>query len=167
MGYVHDTHTSIYIPPTFMLPYGAEWTEDRGTVPGTIAKCRAADPVTSQLYIPITAFSNTSSNKGSLLKSIEVDYENKISPCVSVTLTLTKITRGVEGAPNVVSAIPISVNLSGANSVTVQKHKIIGTVTTPAYILNTEYYIAVLEIAGDLTGTTYVHCAVANITFRA
>ncbi len=173
MGYVHDTHMSQYIPPTTMLPITGTWTEAAGQVAGTICKHKAAAAETSVVYIPIPIPSNSavdasgSPTKGSLIKSIEVDYEILVAACTSVTAALTKIKRGIDGAVAVVSTIETTQDLAAAvAAATVDQHKLIVTVTTPFYIENDEEPILTMTFVAAATTTLDVLGAVANYTAK-
>lgn len=165
---IHDTHMSQYIPPTVMMGITGTFTQAAGAVAGTIAFHRAAAAQTSVIYIPITLPSNSSILKGALLKSIEVDYENLLATCTSVTFGLSKVTRGADGAVAVVSAVTVTQSLTAATTAAAQDQcKCTVTLTTPAYIDNDEYYILTMTIVAGGTVTNDVLCAVANFTLRA
>jgi len=167
MGYVHDTHMSLFIPCTAMLPITGTWTEAAGAVAGTICKHKAAAAETATVHIPIPLPSNASADKGSLLKAIEVDYEVKVAACTSVTATLRKITRGADGAVAVVSAPTITQDLAAAtDAADVDQHKLTVTLTTPAYIDNDEEYKLEIAFVAAATTTLDVLGAVANYTAR-
>jgi hypothetical protein len=165
---------SQYIPPTAMMPITGTWTEIAGQVAGTIAKHKAAAAETSIVYIPILLPSNSavdasgSPTKGSLLKSVEIDYEVLVAACTSVTAALTKIKRGADGAVAVVSTQASTQDLAAAtDAADVDQHKLTVTVTTPPYIENDEYFILTLTIVAAATTQFDVLAAVANFTFRA
>jgi hypothetical protein len=166
MGYVHDTAMSQYIPPNAMHYVTGTWTQAAGAVAGTIAMHKAAGAETAVVSVPICIPSNSVAGKGALLKSIEIDYEQLLAGTTSTTLTLNKVTRGADGAVAVVSAVTITVNLDATTSKSQDQHKIIGTLSTPAYIDNDEYYIAVLTFVCGGTVTLDVLGAVANYTLR-
>lgn len=173
MGYVHDPNMSQYIPPTAMMPITGTWTEVAGQVAGTICKHKAAAADTSVVYVPIPIPSNSGVDasgvpqKGSLIESIEFDYEVLIAACTSVTAALTKIKRGADGAVAVVSTITATQDLTAAtDAADVDQHKLILTVTTPFYIENDEELIATLTIVAAATSTVDVLGAVANYTAR-
>lgn len=167
MGYVHDTHMAQYIPPTAGHYVTGTWTQAAGAVTGTIAMHKAAGAETAVVNFPIMLPSNSVSTKGAMLTSIEIDYEQLLAGTTSTTLTLNKVTRGADGAVAVVSAVTITVDLSATTSKSQDQHRIIGTVTTPAYIDNDEYYLAVLTFVCGGTVTLDVLGAVANFTYRA
>ncbi len=167
MAYVHDTAMSQYIPPTVMLPITGTWTEIAGQVSGTICKHKAATAETAVVYIPIPIPSNGSALKGSLLKSIEIDYEILTAACTSVTAALTKITRGADGADAVVSSVAVTQDLTASSDAAdVDEHKLTVTLTTPAWIDNDEYYILTLTFIAAQTTEIDVLAAVANYTAR-
>ena len=165
MGYVHDTHMSQYIAPNMMSFVTGTWSDAAGQVAGTIVKTKAAGAETTVVNVPLVVPSNSSVLKGSMIVSIELDYEIRTSAATSVTLSLVKVTRGADGADAVVSTITGTQLLTPATTAaTVDEHKDKFTVTTPAYIDNDEYYIlkatavcaagTVLEVLGAVVNYT-------------
>ncbi len=167
MGYVHDTSMSQYIPPTAWHYATGTFTQVAGSVAGTIAINRAAANETSVITIPILLPSNSVALKGAKLASIEVDYEVKGAEPTSLTWTLNKVTRGIEGAVAVVAAVTKTNTVADAAAKTVDQHKQVITLTTPAWIDNDEYYLLELSlVAGAGGGTEKFLAAVANWTLR-
>ena len=166
MGYIHDT-LSLYIPPTWMLPITGTWTETAGQVAGTISKHKAAAAETSNLYIPIPLPTRDNAEKGSMVDTIEVDYEITVAACTSVTATLTKVTRGANTAVAVVSTVPSTQDLAAAvAAATADQHKLTITVTTPEYLDPDEYYILQIAFVCAAGSVLDVIGAVANYTAR-
>lgn len=167
MGYVHDTHMSQFIPPTAMMGVTGTFTLAAGAVAGTIAYHRAATAQTSVITIPIPLPSNSSTQKGAYLRSVEVDYENLLATATSVTFGLNKVTRGANTAVAVVSAVTVTQDLTAATTAAAQDQcKCTVTLTTPAWIDNDEYYLLTMTIVAGATVTNDVLGAVANYTLR-
>lgn len=173
MGYVRDTNVSLYIPPTAMMPITGTWTEAAGAVAGTICKHKAAAAETSVVYIPIPLLSSGAVDvaglpvKGSLIESIEVDYEVLIAACTSVTAALKKIKRGANLAVAVVSTIASTQDLTAAtDAASVDQHKLTVTVTTPVFVENDEELVLTLTCVAAATTTLDILGAVANITLQ-
>jgi hypothetical protein len=170
-GYVHDTAFSQFIFPTSMICITGTWTEVAGQVSGTVVKHVAATDETSTVYIPILIPSNSVSGKGSYLKSIEVDYEILVAACDAVDALIYKVTRGADGAVAVVdNAVAFDYDTghdTAAERYDVDQHRMTLTLTTPAWIDNDEYYMAVLAFNKAATTTVDVLGAVANYTLRA
>lgn len=167
MGYVHDTNVSQYIPPNLAHCVTGTWTDIAGQVAGTIARHKAAAAETTTINIPLIIPSNAAALKGSLLKSVEVDYEVLVAAATSITLSIVKVTRGVDTAVAVVSAPAGTQTLAAATTAaTVDQHRDAFTLTTPVYIDNDEYYF--LKIVAVCAATTQLDLlgAVANITLR-
>lgn len=164
----HDTHFSQYIPPTVMMGVTGTFTLAAGAVTGTTAYHRAAAAQTSIITIPVVIPGNSSANKGSLLKSIEVDYENLLATATSVTFGLNKVTRGADGAVAVVSAVTVTQSLTAATTAAAQDQcKCTVTVTTPEWVDNDVYYLLTMTIVAGGTVTNDVFAAVVNYTARA
>ncbi len=166
-GYVHDTAMSQYLSPTSWSYVTGTFTHAAGQIAGTICMHRAAANETSVITIPIKLPSNSVSGKGSYLKSVEVDYEVLVAEPTSITWTLNKVTRGVEGAVAVVAAVTKTNTVADAAAKTVDQHKQVITLTTPAWIDNDEYYLLQCSIVAGAGGTTEDFLgAVANFTTR-
>ena len=173
MGYVHDPNMSQFIPCTAMMPITGTWTEVAGQVAGTICKHKAATAETAIVYVPIPLPSHSGVDaggnavKGSMIESVEFDYEVLVAACTSVTAALTKIKRGADGAVAVVSTITTTQDLTAAtDAADVDQHKLIMTVTTPFYIENDEELVATLTCVAAATTTLDILGAVANYTAR-
>jgi hypothetical protein len=112
--------------------------------------------------------SNAVALQGVKLASIEVDYEVKGAEPTSLTWTLNKISRGVEGAVAVAAAVTKTNSLADAAAKTVDQHRMTISLSTPAWIDNDEYYLLELSlVAGAGGGTEKFLAAVANYTMRA
>ena len=167
MGYVHDTSMSQYIPPLLFHCVTGTWTDIAGQVAGTIVRHKAATAETSTINIPIIVPSNSVALKGALLKSVELDYEILVAACTSVTLSIVKVARGIEGAVAVVSAPAGAQTLTPATTAaTVDQHKDVFTLTTPEWIDNDAYYF--LKVVTVAAATTQIDLlgAVANYSLR-
>jgi hypothetical protein len=80
---------------------------------------------------------------------------------------LNKVTRGADTAVAVVAAVAQTMNLVAATTAaTVDQHKMIVTLTTPAWIDNDEYYLLQLSFVAAANTTLDVLGAVANFTLR-
>ena len=164
---MHNTHFSQYIPPTLWHFVTATITWVAGDVAGTIAANRAAADQTSVITIPIMIPSNSVALQGAKLVSIEVDYEIKAAEPTSITWTLNKVTRGIEGAVATVAAVTKTNTVADAAAKTVDQHKQVITITTPAYIDNDEYYLLEASwVAGAGGNTAKFLGAVANFTLK-
>lgn len=167
MSPIHDTHMSQYIPPTLFHCVTGTWVYDAGNVAGTIVTQKAAAAETTVVSIPITLPSNSVALKGSLLKSIEVDYEILTAAATSITAVLHKITRGADTAVAVVTTQASTQDLTAATAAaTVDQHKLTVTVTVPPWIDNDEEFILELTCVCALTTVLEFLGAVVNYTAR-
>jgi hypothetical protein len=167
-GYVHDTAMSQYISPLLMHCVTGTWTDIAGQVAGTIVRHKAATAETATINIPIIIPSNSVAGKGSLLKSVEVDYEILVAAATSITLSIVKVVRGTDTNVAVVSAPAGAQTLVAATTAaSVEQHKDAFTLTTPVWIDKNEYYF--LKIVAVAAATTQIDllAAVANFTLRA
>jgi hypothetical protein len=165
---INNTHFSQYLPPTMFHPVTGTFTWVAGQVAGTIVMHRAAANETSVVTIPIILPSNSVALQGVKLASIEIDYEVLVAEPTSITWTLNKVARGIEGAVAVVSAVTKTNTVADAAAKTVDQHKQVITITTPVWIDNDEYYLLQCSIVAGAGGNTFDFlAAVANFTFRA
>ncbi len=167
-GYVHDTAMAQFIPCTMMHFVTGTWTQQAGSVSGTIAMSKSAAAETAVINIPITIPSNSVGLKGAYLKTIEVDYEILTAAATSVTASQNKVTRGADTSGLTVSAVTVTQDLTAATAAaSAAKHKLTVTLTTPVWILNTEYHLLVLTVVAAATSVFKMNSAVANFTLRA
>ena len=176
MGYVHDTNMSKVISPFNMFGTVATWTIAAGAVTNTLAYHADATDEAAVCNIFIDPWSNSGVDasglpvKGSLLKSIEVDFEVLVAACDAVSAAIYKVKRGANGAVAVVSAPTFTYDTghdTAPERLTLDQHKMILTLDTPVYVENDEYYIVAVTFDKAATTTIDVLCAVANFTFRA
>ena len=168
---VHDTAMSLYTPCTlFHLGAVGTWTMAAGDVAGTVVKHAAAADQTVVVTIPVIVPSNSVALKGSYLKSIEIDYELIWDNVVSVTAAVNKVTRGVDGAVAVVSSLaftqdPIAATAKMGGD---YEHRLVLTLTTPFWVLNTEYVLVELTIVSTLASGALINMlgSFANFTLR-
>jgi hypothetical protein len=167
---VHDTAMSLYIPPNLFHCVTGTWTLAAGNVAGTIVKKVNDADQTSVINIPILVPSNSVALKGSLLKSIEIDYEVVTSAMTAVDAVVNKVTRGADGEDASVEAQTFTYDTghdaAGERS-DVDEHKMTITITTPFWVANDEYVLVELTVdqAGD-TGVIHLLGAVVNYTLR-
>jgi hypothetical protein len=167
MGYVYDTAMAQFIPPTAFHIVTGTWTMAAGSVAGTIALHKAAAAETAVVTIPVTIPSNSVALKGAKLLSVELDYEILVILTTSVTPVLNSVARGADTAVAVVTAVTQTCNLVPATTAaTLAKHKMIVTVTTPAWVLNTQYYLLQVTFVAVTTATIDLLGAVANFALR-
>jgi hypothetical protein len=149
MGYVHDTSMSLFIPPTLFHCVTGTWGEAAGAVAGTIVKKVNDANQTPIVNIPIIVPSNASALKGSLLKSIEIDFEISGGALTSLDAVVNKVTRGADGADATVAALDFTYD-SGHDAaeerVDVDEHKMTLTLDDPLWIDNDEYILVELTV---------------------
>jgi len=167
MGYVHDTAMSQFIPPTAFHIVTGTWTQAAGQIAGTIAMHKAAAAETAVINIPIMLPSNSVALKGAYLKSVEIDYEILILAATSMTAALNKVSRGLDTAVASVASVTVTQDLAAAVAAATQdQHKLTITLTTPVWLLNTDYYLLKLSAVCPATTTLDLLGAVANFTLR-
>ena len=163
---INNTHVSQYIPPGEVWGVGGVWSEAAGSVAGTIVRRKAAAAETTVVTIPIPILSNSVALQGAKLASIEVDYETSASALTSITAVVRKVTRGADTAVAVVSAPAFTQFPTAVNAATLAKHKLVATLTVPAWVGNNEYYTLELTCVCAIGSVLEVLGAVVNYTFR-
>ena len=118
------------------------------------------------LNVPITIPSNSVGLKGAYLKSVEIDYEVMVADLTSITFSIQKVTRGTDTNVAVVSAPTVTQDIAAASAKIVEQHKVVVTLSTPAWIANTEYYLLKIAPVAPATTTIDLLGAVANFTER-
>lgn len=168
MGYARNPYMSQFIPPNAMHYMAiTNWADAAGAVAGTICKHKSAAAETTIVNIPILLPSNSVSERGSYLKSIEIDYEILVAACTSVTAALSKVVRGTDTFDATVTNPAVTQDLSAAvAAATVDEHKLTVTLTTPEWINNNVYFLLKLTIVAAATSTIDILGAVANSTLR-
>ena len=165
-GYVHDTAMSQFIPPTAFHLVTGTWTMTAGSVSGTIGMHKAAASETTTVTVPVVVPSNSVGLKGAYLKSIEIDYQVQTADCTSCTFSLNKVTRGTDTNGLSVTSVTVSQDIGTANAKLIGKHKVVISLSTPAWIANTEYYLLSLSFVAATTSVLDMYSAVANFTER-
>jgi hypothetical protein len=77
-----------------------------------------------------------------------------------------KVVRGTDTNVAVVSAPACTQDIAAASAKIVEQHKVIITLTTPAWIANTEYFFLKAALVAPATTTFDLLGAVANFTER-
>jgi hypothetical protein len=173
-GYVHDTATSLFIPPSAHLATIGTWTATVGNVALTYMTRRTAGAATNQLVIPIPVPQNSASFKGSMLKSIDVWWELSTAALTSLNVALTRATLPpTSAATGTVFGTPAAAAITfDANHnttplrVAVGKHHMVVTVTTPWWLAADDEVYLDMTIVDPGTAVYDDYGARANYTFR-
>ena len=168
MGYVHDTHMQQIITPLSFHCVTGTWTEAAGNVAHTIVKQKAAAAETATVTVPLLVPGNSIDLKGSMIASVEIDYEILTAAATSITATVWKIARGADGAVAVATQVTATQDLTAAtDAADVDQHALTVTITTPEYIDDDDYWF--VELACVCAATTVLEFlgAQVNFTLRA
>jgi hypothetical protein len=163
---IYNTHLSQFIFCNVAHRSSGTWSNAAGQVPGTVVMHKAAAAQTTILTFPILVPSSSIALQGAKLASFEVDYEVLVADCTSITAVINKVTRGVEGADAVVVSQPFTQSPTPANSVTVDEHRLVLTITTPFWVDNDQYVLCELTIVFPATTQFDLLGAVANFTLK-
>jgi hypothetical protein len=142
------------------------WTNIGGQVSGTIAKHVAATDETCIVTIPIIVPSSNHINSGAKVTSIEIEYEVLIAACDAFTAVINKVTRGADLAVAVLATTPPPFTQTPTVAVAddVDQHKLTLTITTPFFLLNTEYLL--VELTVNKAATTTVDFLSATVNYQ-
>lgn len=168
MGYVHDTKMQQYISPTVFHYVTGTWTHVAGNVAHTIVVQKATTAETSTVTIPLLVPSNEygggNDGKGSMIASVDIDYEILTAAATSITATVWKIAAGADGAVAVATSVTATQNLTAAtDAADVDQHRLTVTVTTPEYIDDDDYWF--VELACVCATTTVLEFLGAQVNF--
>lgn len=166
MGYTHDTHMQKFLPPTTFSYVTGTWAHAAGNVAHTIVMQKTAGAETATVTIPLAVPGNASDEKGSKIASVEIDYEILTSAATSITATVWKIARGVDGAVAVATAVTATQDLTaGTDAADVDQHNLTVTITTPEYIDDDDYWF--VELACVCAAGTVLEFIGAQVNYTA
>lgn len=169
MGYVHDTHTSQFIPPATIAKSAGTWTSSVAS--NVIQEARGASDAVFTLIIPVPIPSNASALKGAKLKSIDVFY--KIATVAAddfATVELEKVSLPATGVAVAGAAIATACDTghdTAAKRKALGDHTLTVTLTSPAWIGSSEAYYLQLVIDAAATTVFTLFGARINYDFRA
>lgn len=169
MGYVHDPSMQKFIPPTMFHEVTGTWAKAAGNVAHTIVTQKTAAAETATVTIPLAVPGNVNGGndgKGSMIASVEVDYEILTAAATSITATVWKIARGVDGAVAVATQVAATQDLTAAtDAADVDQHALTITITTPEYIDDDDYWY--VELACVCAATTVLEFLGAQVNYTA
>ena len=128
---------------------------------------KAANAETTIITVPVEVMSNAVALQGALVKSIEIDFEVMIANLTSITAVVNQVARGTDTNVAVVTTPAFTQAPTAANAAIVNKHKLVITLTTPIYLLNTQYLLVQLTCVAPATTTLDFLGAVVNFNLKA
>ena len=174
---MHDTHMCQYIPPTVMHYVTGTWSDAAGQVTDTIVKKKAAADQTATVNIPIIVPSNSTGNKGSYVKSIEIDFEVLTAALDALSAVVNKVTRGADGAAATVEALNFDYDTghdSAAERIDVDQHAMTLTLDVDndgeadgVWLDSDEYLLVELTIDAAATSVFDMIGAFVNYSLQA
>jgi hypothetical protein len=173
-GYVHDTATSLFIPPGQAFHTIGTWTDTVGNIALTYMKRRTGAAATNQLVYVINPPQNTVALKGSLLKSIDVWYELGTAALTTFTPALdlatlppaAAATGTAFGAPVAQTITFDAFHNTNALRAAIGKHHMTITITTPAWLGPNDLYYLDMTIIDPGTAVYDDYGVRANFTLR-
>lgn len=171
MGYVHDTSTSIFIPPNLCHYVTGTWTDAAGAVAGTICKSKAAADNTAVVTIPVsTILQNSAALKGTLVKSIDLYWEVLTAAMDAVTAVINKAGLPANGDAFAAVTTPAFTYDTGHDSaaerLTLDQHCMTLTLTTPLWLDNDDVLLVQLTFDAAATSALTFFGARVNVTTR-
>lgn len=169
MGYVNDTHMSIFIPPGDFEFSEGTWTVQSGS--NIIIRQRSADDAAFAALIPIRLMGNSSYRKGCRLEEIKVWYRIEgVEADDFENVNLIKNTVGPDDVSVQAATIPISLD-AGHDSAAKRKaldddHCMTVTLTTPVWVSEDDIYYLYLTIDCHADSVVTFVAARANFTLR-
>ncbi len=170
MGYVHDTHMSQFIFPDLCHFVTGTWSRAAGAVAGTIAMAKAQANDTSKITIPIALPQNSSGQKGSLVKSIDIYWEVLTLAMDAVTAAINKMTLPTNGAAfGAAESIAFDYD-SGHDTanerLTLDQHCMTLTLDTPLWLDDGDLLLVELSMDAGATSDLTFFGARVNYTAR-
>ncbi len=171
MGYVHDTQTTVFIPPTMCHYVTGTWSDAAGSVANTICKSKAAADNTGVVTIPIaTILQNAAALKGSKIVSIDIWWEVLTAAMDAVTAAIYKATLPATGAdfaaPAAVTFDYDSDHDTAGKRLTLDEHKMTLTLDTPIWLDHDDLLTVQITFDAAATSALTFFGARANFTLR-
>jgi hypothetical protein len=169
MGYVHDTHMSLFIPPVMIQKTAGTWTP---TIASNLTSdVRTAADANFTLLIPINPMQNGSGYKGARLKSVDVFFKIATAAMDDIaTVALDKISLPSDGSAAAGAAVSAFTLDSGNDTAAERKaagdHTLTLTLTTPVWIGENDHYVVSIVVDGSSTGVFSLFGARANFDLR-
>ena len=175
MGYVHDTAMSQFIPPTAFGASGGTWA--MAVASNVWSWDRTAADASFTIYMPIPIPSNSVAMKGVSLASIEFMYsisgaaaDDFVAATALLYLdTLSATAASGSGTINTAAAATTTKDTghdTDAELKAQDEHRLIMTLSTPAWIDNDQAYHAEFVIDGGAATVVKVFGGIVNYTFR-
>ena len=169
MGYVHDTHFSMFIPPAAIGKSAGTWTPALSS--NLASESRGAADASFTLNIPILIPSNDSALKGAKLKSVDVWYKIATGAADDfATVELNKVTLAATGTAPTGAEVTTTCD-TGHDTAAERKatgdHTMTVTVTTPEWADDAAAYILSLIVDAAANTAFTLYGARANFELRA
>lgn len=167
MGYVHDTHMAQFISPGLIEKSAGTWTPTLSS--NAYFQRRSAADANFTLYIPIKVPSNSASQKGVYLTSIELIFN--ITTAALDDFATVELEKMVADSAGAVTGSAPSITLDTANDTAAERkatgtHRLTASLATPVWIDNDVWYV--LECVCDAAATSVfdLYGAIVNYTLR-
>jgi hypothetical protein len=162
-----DKDAAQFIPPGCIIKTAGTWTPS--IVSNVYQDLRSTAAAAFHLIVPVLAQSNKGPLKGAKLLSVELIY--KIGTLAAVNVSTVELEKEVISSAGAVTGAAVTVTLNSAEDTTAKRkavgtHRVIATLSTPAFIGSNEAYL--LYVMFDCQATTVVtlYGAVANFEVR-
>jgi hypothetical protein len=170
MGYVHDVAMSNWVFPNEFMHSAGTWTQKESSAADCWCVERTANHSDWNTFIPIKAPQNSVAGKGAKLVSIDVWYKILTEALNSVTATLYKVTKQIDGAALVAGAEVTCTYDTGhdtaAERYDVDEHVMTLTLSTPEWMDHEDLYFLELACSAEANGVFEELGARVNYTLR-
>jgi hypothetical protein len=168
MGFTNDTAMAAFVPASKIGKSAGTWTPTLAS--NTVGDVRTAGAATFNLFVPLNPpVSNSVGLKGARIKSVELLYSVATAALNSVTtVEIEKMTVSSAGA---VTGVAVTATLNStedttAKRLTVANHRVIATITSPAWTDNDESYWLYVTFDAAATSAVTLWGAVVNYDLR-
>jgi hypothetical protein len=168
MGYVVDTHSSIFIPATSFAFSAGTWTPTLAS--NVVSNVRTATAASNNVFVPVLLPGNSSGLKGSRLKSIDVWYTigtADLTDFATVELELLTLPANAVAPTAAAVATTCDANHNTAALRKVQQNAMMSVIlTTPVWIADVAAYMLNMLLNCAATSVVTLYGARANYDAR-
>lgn len=170
MGYVHDTHMSLFIEPNQAMVSAGTWTEKETATADVWCIERTAGDGAFNLRIPVNLPGNVGPAKGCLLKSIAIWFVIKTAALDALAAKLYKVTMQADGGALVAGAeIAFDYDAghdTDAERIDMDEHLMTLTLKNPEWVSDGDSLFVELAVDAAATSVFEFLGAKVNYTLR-
>ena len=168
MGYVNNTHMSLFIPPASIQKTAGSWTP--GVVSNIASDVRSAADASFTLIIPLPLPGNSQARAGARLMGVDLYY--KIAAAAAddfATVELEKMTLPASGSA--LAGMAVATTCDAGHDIAAERkaigdHTLTVTLNTPAYLDDGDAYVLVCTLDAASATVFSLFGARANYELR-